>query len=174
MFTLINMQKYFSIIFLLFCFESSYSQNFSKVQIDSLVSIIDTSNYRQKTIESKATTKPFNYKGAITETYYLDTISKRLMKVEVAQALYNKKKYLTSIELTTYYYSEKLIMVKTSSLDSFGYPSFKKSLSTGNYYYDNSNIILSVETGTKNGGIKYISSSETFLNIMFKKVFPLD
>jgi hypothetical protein len=172
MFTLINMQKYFSMLFLLFCFKSSYSQSFSKVQIDSIVTIIDTSNYRQKTIETKVTTKPFNYKGAITETYYLDTISKRLMKVEVAQALYNKKKYLTSIILTTYYYSEKLIMVKTSSLDSFGYPSFRKSLSTGNYYYDGWNIIFIKETGSKDGGISYINSSETYLNILFKKVFP--
>lgn len=155
----------------MFC-KTASSQTLSIAYIDSLVSVIDTSTYRQKTMEGIVTAKPGNDKGGVTETYYLDTISQRLMKVEIAQALYDKKKHITYVELTTYYYEDKLIMVKTSNFDSFGYPSFRKSLSSGVYYYENGTIISSKETGYKHGGINYISKAKTYRDVLYKMYFP--
>ena len=169
------MQKGFYTLVLLIICNFVYSQTKSITQIESIVSNIDTSTYKQKTIEGTVTTKPSKNKGSSTETYYVDTVSKRLIKVEFAEALYDKKKHLTYVELITFYYnSDKLIMVKSSRFDTFGYPSFKKALSSGTYYYSDNTLILSKETGYKHGGIGYISKAETYRDIMFKKVFSAD
>jgi hypothetical protein len=130
------MEKGFLTLLLVIFYNIAYSQIYSIAQIDSLVWIIDTSNYKQKTLEATVTTKPGKDKGGSAETYYVDTISKRLMKVELAQALSDRKKHLTSVELTSFYYhGNKLIMVRTSRFSTFGYPNFKKALSSGAYYY---------------------------------------
>lgn len=156
------------------CCNFVYSQNFSLTQIDSLVLAIDSSIYKQITIDGTVITKPGRDKGSSAQTFYFDSASKRLVKVEVAQAFYDKKKHLTSVELTTYYYCDKLIMVKASRFDTFGYPNFRKTLSSGRYYYMNDALILSNETGYKHGGITYIRTSETYRDVLFKKVLTAD
>ena len=65
-------------------------------------------------------------------------------------------------------------MVKTSRFDNFGYPTFKKGLSSGTYYYQDDSLIQSKETGHKHGGIAYISIAETYRDRLFEKVFAAD
>jgi hypothetical protein len=139
--------------FILFLLMANFADGQSKTlpanEIDSLTSAIDNTKgvaiaINQGTIVTQSTSKN---SGGFSNAYFIDSITRQLLKVERHEALLTK-------DFTKYYfYNDSLILVTTSQHNVKN----NKEILTGRYYFNNGMLLKKQEKG------KPLSKPEAFL-----------